>query len=268
MNKTIAMIVGALAMVATVGSAQGADASLDARPMSSSWSGAYVGLSVGARSAKNRWRTSSIAPNFGAAFVPTEGTDGAMDSTAAAIGGYLGNNWLFASSWVAGIEGEFGWGDNSKKASTLPGTAGLFFGTPLIGLPGGFVKDTWNGSLRGRLGYLLSPSTLVYGTGGVALQRVELGANCKVVSGNSFCFGNSHNETHSSTRIGWTLGGGVEHKIEGNWGLRLDYRYADFGTWNQDFFVAGGVGVGFDDRLTAHVTTRTHTATIGLAYQF
>ncbi|WP_315735374.1 MULTISPECIES: hypothetical protein [unclassified Bradyrhizobium] len=48
--------------------------------------------------------------------------------------------------------------------------------------------------------------------------------------------------------------------------MRADYRSADFGTWTQPFFTTGGVG--FDDRFTAHVTTRTHTATVGIAYKF
>lgn len=87
---------------------------------------------------------------------------------AARIGGYLGVNWQFASSWVAGIEGDLGWADNKKAANPHPGTAGLFFGAPLVGLPAGSVKDTWDGSVRARLGYLVAPSTMLYGSAGVA----------------------------------------------------------------------------------------------------
>ncbi|WP_339034381.1 hypothetical protein WHZ78_21605 [Bradyrhizobium symbiodeficiens] len=53
--------------------------------------------------------------------------------------------------------------------------------------------------------------------------------------------------------------------IGGNWLARVDYRYADFGTWTQTFFAPG---IGFDDRFTAHVKARTHTATVGIAYKF
>ncbi|WP_315780745.1 MULTISPECIES: outer membrane protein [unclassified Bradyrhizobium] len=267
----IKRIGSALAGVLLAGSALAADLPVKApAPVAApTWTGLYAGVSVGARWADHDWRTSDVSPNFGpGVFVPTAGTSGAMDSAAARIGGYLGVNWQFAPSWVAGIEGDFGWADNKKSASPLPGTAGLFFGGPMVGLPAGSVKDTWDGSVRARLGYLVTPSTLLYGSGGVAWQRVELNASCAVVPGNSFCFGNPHNETFASTRVGWTVGGGVEHMIGGHWLLRADYRYADFGTWTQPFFVAGGVGVGFDDRFTAHVTTRTHTATVGLAYKF
>ncbi|BAM93115.1 putative outer-membrane immunogenic protein [Bradyrhizobium oligotrophicum S58] len=256
--------------VVLAGSALAADLAVKAPPVAApSWTGFYAGVSVGGRWADNDWRTSDIAPAFGAGtFVPTAGTSGPIDSVAARIGGYLGINWQFGPTWVAGLEGDFGWADNNKTASPLPGTAGLFFGTPMVGLPAGSVKDSWDGSVRARLGYLVAPDTLVYGSGGVAWQRVELNANCALVPGNAFCFGNPHNETFGSTRVGWTAGGGIEHMIGGHWIVRADYRYADFGTWTQTFFIPGGVGPGFDDRFTAHVTTRTHTATIGLAYKF
>lgn len=264
----IARFAGALAWFATAGAALAADMPAKALPAVPSWSGFYAGVSVGARWAANDWQTRDVAPIFVGVFVPTAGTGGAMDSVAARFGGYLGYSAKISSSWVAGIEGDFGWADNKKTANPLPGTAGLFFGAPLLGLPSGSVRETWDGSLRGRLGYLVAPATLVYGTGGVAWQRLELNASCSVVPGNAFCLGNTRNDTFGSTRLGWTVGGGVEHMIGGRWLLRADYRYADFGTWTQPFFTAGGTGFGFDDRFTARVTSHTHTATVGIAYKF
>ncbi|WP_244625992.1 outer membrane protein [Bradyrhizobium betae] len=265
----ISTVAGTLAWAALAGSALAADMPVKALPAAPSWSGFYAGLSLGARWAANDWQTSDIAPNFGAGtFVPTGGTGGAIESVAARFGGYLGYNAQISRSWVAGVEADFGWADNKKTTSPVPGTAGLFFGTPLVGLPSGTVKETWDGSLRGRLGYLIGPATLVYGSGGVAWHRIELNANCAPVPGNSFCFNTPHNETYASTRVGWTVGGGVEHMIGGNWLARVDYRYADFGTWTQTFFTAGGVGIAFDDRFTARIKDRTHTATVGIAYRF
>jgi outer membrane immunogenic protein len=236
--------------------------------MSPTWTGFYVGASLGARWATNDWQTSDIGPNFGAgAFVPTDGTGGGINSVAARFGGYLGYNWQVANAWVTGLEADFGWANNSKTANPVPGTVGLFFGGAFTGLPIATVKTTWDGSVRGRLGYLIAPTTLLYGTGGVAWQSLELNANCSVVPGNSFCFGSAHYETSTTTRVGWTIGGGVEHMIGRNWVARVDYRYADFGSFSQVFF-SNGVGIGFDDRFTAHLKARTHTATVGLAYKF
>jgi outer membrane immunogenic protein len=263
--------VAAVALVGTgLGPAIAADMPVKAPPAVAppSWTGFYAGASLGARWATNDWETSDIGPNFGAGnFVPAAGTGGGMDSLAARFGGYLGYNWQFAPAWAAGLEVDVGWADNSKATNPVPGTAGSFFGAPFVGLPTGTVKETWDGSVRGRLGYLVAPDTLLYGTGGVAWQHLELNANCTVVPGNSFCFGGAHDETDASTRVGWTVGGGIERMIGGNWLARVDYRYADFGTFTQLFFPTA-VGVGFDDRFTAHVTTQTHTATVGLAYKF
>ena len=35
------------------------------------------------------------------------------------------------------------------------------------------MKEGWDAGLRGRLGYLVTPWIMVFGTGGVAWQRVE-----------------------------------------------------------------------------------------------
>jgi len=255
--------------LASYGSAMAADLPIKAPAAAQpTWTGLYLGASLGARWATNDWQTSDIAPNFGAgALVLTAGTGGAINSVAARFGGYLGYNWQVANAWVAGLEADFGWANNSKTANPIPGTVGLFFGNPFTGLPTATVKETWDGSLRGRLGYLLAPATLLYGTGGVAWQSLELNANCTLVPGNSFCAGGAHDETYTTTRVGWTVGGGVEHVIGRSWLARVDYRYADFGSFSQAFFPSG-VGVGFDDRFTAHVKARTHTATVGLAYKF
>lgn len=264
-----ASVVSALVCAVLAGPAIAADMPTKAAPPAPSWSGAYAGVSLGARWADGNWQTSNVAPNFApATFVPTAGTTGAADSVAARFGGYFGYNAQISAFWVAGVETDFGWADNSKALNPIPGTAGLFFGAPLLGLPSGTVKTSWDGSLRGRVGYIIAPATLLYGSAGVAWQRIDLSAACTVVPGNSFCFANPHNETIASTRIGWTVGGGVERMIGNRWLLRADYRYADFGTLTHTFFVAGGTGVGFDDRFTAHVTTRTHTATVGIAYRF
>lgn len=266
-KSLISTVAGTLAWAALMGPALAADLPVKAPPAAAmSWSGFYAGVSIGARWGDNDWQTSDVAPVFGAgAFVPTAGTGGAIDSVAARFGGYLGYNAQISTSWIAGVEADFGWADNKKTANPAPGTAGSLFGAPLIGSPSGSVRETWDGSLRGRLGYLVAPATLVYGTGGVAWQRLEHNATCTLVPGNGFCSGGSYNETYASTRVGWTVGGGVEQMIGGHWLVRADYRYADFGTWTQTFFATG---VGFDDRFTARVTSRTHTATVGLAYKF
>jgi outer membrane immunogenic protein len=45
----------------------------------------------------------------------------------------------------------------------------------------------------------------------------------------------------SDTRGGWTLGGGVETALIGNWSAKLEYLYVDLGTTTNSFLSPGGV---------------------------
>jgi outer membrane immunogenic protein len=78
---------------------------------------------------------------------------------------------------------------------------------------------------------------------------------------NSFCgivIGNSI----STTRGGWTIGGGVETMFWGHWLARIEYRYADFGDIGFTFPRAPAIG------FTANVSLKTNTLLGGLAYKF
>lgn len=73
---------------------------------------------------------------------------------------------------------------------------------------------------------------------------------------------------NSATRLGWTLGGGIEMALWGNWLARAEYRYADFGapafTVNRTSTMKG-----FNPTIeTFDLAVRTHTVTFGLAYKF
>jgi opacity protein-like surface antigen len=42
------------------------------------------------------------------------------------------------------------------------------------------------------------------------------------------------NGTIDDTRVGWTVGGGVETEVSQNWKARLEYRYTDLGHFSFD----------------------------------
>ena len=48
--------------------------------------------------------------------------------------------------------------------------------------------------------------------------------------------GIAKSQTISTTRTGWTVGGGVEAVVTGNWLARAEVRYADYGNFKQTFF--------------------------------
>ncbi|MSO66402.1 MAG: porin family protein, partial [Pseudolabrys sp.] len=230
--RGVRLLLAVLAALAA-GPATAADMPVKARvyqapaAVAPSWSGFYGGLSLGARFADNNWRSGEVLPLFGAGAVQPGATSGSMNSVAARIGAYAGYNWQFAPAWIAGIEADIGWADNKKSANPAPGTNVLVYGVLPPILPIGTVKQDWDGSVRGRLGTLIYPDTLLFATGGLAIQRVKLSASCAVSNpAVDFCF-TPQNESYTKTMTGWTVGGGVEQKLWGNWLARLDYRYAD-----------------------------------------
>lgn len=226
------------------------------------WTGLYAGLSVGARWTDSTWTTTSIEVPA----IPLRTGNPAtasLNSTSARIGGFIGYNWQFAPAWVAGIEADLAWGDNKKSSSPIPATVflpGSCSGAANCSLDSITAKASWDGSVRGRFGYLIAPTWMIYATGGVAWQQFELSAVCGL--GGPWCTAN-RSESTSWTRVGWTVGGGVETMLWGNWLARAEYRYADFGTVTHSFFTSAPF-----DTVAMSEPLRTHTATVGLAYKF
>ena len=152
--------------------------------------------------------------------------------------------------WAIGIEADLAWDDSSKSLASIPGVCcgGIVF-----------VNEGWDGSIRGRVGFLLTPSWLLYATGGIAWQGLDIDASCG--SGGAFCT-TAHAESLSTTRTGWTFGGGLEVMLRGNWLVRLEYRYADYGNIDHTFFAVPAV-----DRVVMSESLKTHMLLVGFAYK-
>jgi len=109
---------------------------------------------------------------------------------------------------------------------------------------------------------LMMPTVLLYATGGAAFQDIKASATCNPNGTAGFCVA-THTETVSTTRTGWTVGAGIEALLGANWTGRLEYRFADFGTFNHTFFAATPA-----DQVIAGIKVNTHTVAVGLAYKF
>jgi len=227
---------------------------------SDAWSGPYVGLTVGNRQSKNDWTTSNVAPLFSNLVTSHSSNQSNIESSTTRLSGLIGNNWRLSQSVYGGVEADFGVGD-SEKSQTLPGGYYLA-GAQLTDPPTVSVKNQWDASLRLRLGFLATPSTMLYGTAGYAWQSLRVNANCSASSG--FCTW-SHDETASKVVSGWTAGVGMEHKLQKNVALRLEYRYSDYRAFQHTFFTFDGSS---DDRFTANVKTESRALNLGLVYQF
>jgi outer membrane immunogenic protein len=166
-----------------------------------------------------------------------------------------------------GIPGTFGNGVNACSPGggfpcfQTPGTGGI--GSPGLeaeAVDSSSVKLGWDGTIRGKLGTLITPTILFYGTGGVAFQQVSVNARCDA-SADSWCF-TAANQTFSDVRIGWTAGLGLEAVLSGNWIGKVEARYADFGNYRNVFFAGTG------DDVATSVRVQTVTALAGVTYKF
>ena len=129
----------------------------------------------------------------------------------------LGADYRFAGTrFVIGAFGDYDFGTYSGSSD--------FSGHFEAGSTQWTLRDQW--MIGGRLGVLASPDTLIYGLAGYsqASQKIEL-------AGDSDPFPDGE-MSKSVTTGGWTVGGGLETRLAGNWFLKGEYRYTglDSGT--------------------------------------
>jgi outer membrane immunogenic protein len=124
-------------------------------------------------------------------------------------------------------------------------------------------KLPWFGTVRGRLGATLTPTVLAYVTGGLAYGNVKTDVT---VSGS----GTSTSYSDSATKAGWTIGGGIEASLGGNWTAKAEYLYLDLGTVS-----AGPVlttqTVGINEPVSSSFSSskfHDNIVRVGLNYQF
>ena len=128
------------------------------------WTGFHVGGNFGgaATSINELW-----SPTFGVA--PILGSTGGVSFAAGFQAGY---DWQFATSWVAGIEGDWSWA-NARGNLNQPWV--LY--PSGVAVPGSFTTMgstlDWVSSLRARLGYVVLPNLMVYGTVGGARANIQ-----------------------------------------------------------------------------------------------
>ena len=247
-----------------------------------SWTGAYIGLAAGLRSSAadatvTGGSSTSIFGTFPLVICPTCVASESFDDTAFRLAPYAGFNWQVGGQWLVGIEGDWGFAEHKTTLTGMDYPESTFMtGNAADSFA---VRTKWDASLRGRVGYLVTPSLLAYITGGAAWMRVESTSTCatsllgcapfiSLVGGSGFLTPGVI--TDASTKAGATIGGGLEARLWQNWFARAEYRYADFGTIsNTDVrSCAACIGGPASSTVSYDVHLRTHTAMFGVAYQF
>jgi outer membrane immunogenic protein len=218
------------------------------------WTGAYFGGTVGGIWSNSKWTTVGGFP--GPFAINGTNNPASLNGSGVRAGGYIGYNFKFAPLWVAGLEGDLAYAKFTKSVSPFPGVV------TSIPPDTDTLKLGWDASIRGRLGYLIAPTVLLYGTAGVAWQEITTNSICP--NGAGFCgAGTPFTSGNVSTdKAGWTLGGGIEAALTNHWFARAEYRYSDFGHVTNLLPPAPFVG------LNSSISVKTNIADVGLAYKF
>jgi outer membrane immunogenic protein len=226
------------------------------------WSGFYVGGNVG-YSWGSSGNTEAISRlNTGLVLFNATSRN---DVNGVIGGGQIGYNWQ-SSNWLFGLEADIQ-GSGERGSSSTVCVACADDGTNITSTLK--QKLDWFGTLRGRAGILVTPTVLLYGTGGLAYGDVKTGGS---VTGNNVqgvpitvAFPGT-----SSVRTGWTAGAGVEGQISGNWTAKLEYLYMDLGTVSAGPIALTGILVPV--RTTAAASYSSHFTDnilrVGVNYHF
>jgi outer membrane immunogenic protein len=223
-------------------------------PAAVSWTGFYIGVNGG-------YAGDEFKYPFSGNYEDVISASGAADLTSSGfLGGVqAGYNYQFASSWVAGLEADIDATSITGKVSV--NASGSFEGYPASGSVSAKSEQPYLGTLRGRLGYLVTDRFLVFGTGGLAYGQVKTSADAGYSYGpgpDSGTFSWSKDTIHT----GWTLGAGVEYMINKNWTFKTEYLYVDLGSKT----LLSGSGDGYAYDLKVHPTDNIVRA--GLNYKF
>ncbi len=178
------------------------------------WTGFYLGAAVG-----GSFGDSGISGDFGSGSIGTSGWN------ASVLAGY---NWQVGRT-VLGVETDLG--------------SGAFGGSASNGVFRQGLDVNALGSFRGRLGFLMTPSIMVYGTAGYAWANTD--------------FGIDGGDKTREWMNGYQLGLGTELMLNPKMTMRLEYLYTDFG--DRTLTQSG---------LTNNIGTDFHTVRAGLTFKF
>ena len=228
------------------------------------WTGFYVGGQIGYGWGLNDGAIAYLTPGglngqSGLRSGATSSVNG--DATGVIGGAHAGYNRQF-DKWVVGVEAAVDPTLLSRNVSiSAPNSAADPTGALGIGATAtGSIWSTIQGSVRARAGYALD-RMMFYGTGGVAVG--EFGSNFQLY-GNDLTLAPFYAaDQHSTTRVGWTLGGGVEYAVNQHWSVRGEYRYTDFGHMG-DLPAATSLGAAY----AADRHLDQNQVQVGLSYKF
>lgn len=227
-----------------------------------SWTGFYVGAHAG-----YGWNDAKASLVPGATW-GVGGGQWLMDNgspalqTSGALGGLQAGYNFQTANWVWGVEADFSFTDIKGGRNT-----GLLVPPPSAAMANrSFTENDslkWVSTFRGRLGYAVQQNLLIYATGGLAVGHHEFSQS--ILTEPAFRFNNIRNSA-SATKVGWTVGGGLEYALSRNWSVKGEYLYIDLGQVSST--ADSDTSPGFGLTVNSSSQTTLHTARAGLNYKF
>ncbi len=201
-------------------------------PITSSWTGPYLGIGGGYGIADSK---TTLSEDAGPGFSPIS-----LTSDNGNEGGFLafsaGYDWQVRPRLVVGVFGDADF-SNLHYSESIQISDG-------VDTAGDTIRGNFKNILMvgGRVGYLTTPATLLFVSGGYAnagLGDTDLNCNCGCSCGVSLGGGPADGGTRvfgAKRFSGAFLGAGVETKIWDSLSIKAEYRYIDLSSENMTLF--------------------------------
>ncbi len=217
------------------------------------WAGWYFGANAGYLDGAARINTDAVViANSTAPETATAMANAATSALSTGNGGFIGGaqagyNFLLSPTLIGGFEADF-------QGTSLRGSASRTNVALIDPLgPDSFVTNIatsraldYLGTVRARLGATVTPSLLIYATGGLAYGGVRSSTSLIQSSAVLGVPTVSTAGSFSDNRAGYAVGAGGEWMFMSKWSVKGEYLYYDLGTANY-----GTRGYGIDEGPTS-----------------
>ncbi|RWO81048.1 MAG: porin family protein [Mesorhizobium sp.] len=228
------------------------------------WSGVYVGAQAGYYRGINSNVDVSICdePGCGLGVLIANSAlterNWVADSNPSGFmgGGQIGYNFQ-SGTFVIGGELDFQVGSGGATDTTCIGVLGCDL--PVTATTSSELE--WLGTARGRVGAVFD-RTMIYATGGLAFGRVRNHLDVTFAEA-PLIFSNEE----SSTRVGWTVGGGAEYALTDKLSLKGEYLYYNLADTTMTT-LSYGVGNPQERIGTYNFSNDGQLVRVGLNYRF
>ena len=224
-------------------------------PLMFTWTGCYLGGHLGGAFTHNQFTGPLVVTPFGVTTTVVDISDTSFGSNGFLVGGQAGCNYQLPWKWVIGIEGDASWG-NIRGGKLLTASTTLA-DTTTVNVNGNLsLKADFIATATARLGYAVGflGHGLIYGKGGAAWVGNRDGFDGQVATTVSSLptVVAPLNFSATETRVGWTVGVGVEWAVLRYWSVKGEYDFLDFGRHTVTFTdpVLGGASINVRQQIS------------------